>query len=251
MGSVTLTRSLEWPMADVPVVREAGSDRLALALDTDDLVDALRMARALAPWFGTAKVGLELFSAAGPDAIAALANLGYQVFVDLKMFDIPTTVARAARVVGSLGGNLLTLHAAGGADMLAAGVEGLASGAESAGLPAPGAVAVTVLTSEPEAAAGLLADRVAAAVGAGCAGVVCAAPDLATVTGVAPDLLTVVPGIRPAGAAANDQRRVATPGAAIAAGAGLLVVGRAVTAASDPVEVAAEIAAEVAAEVAA
>lgn len=233
-------------MADLSTTRVPGAEHLALALDTDDVVEALRVARALAPWFGTAKVGLELFSAAGPDAIGALANLGYRVFVDLKMFDIPTTVAKAARVVGSLGGAMLTLHAAGGPDMLAAGVEGLAAGADRAGLGAPVALAVTVLTSEGDAPAELLGERVASAVSAGCGGVVCAASDLAVVRAAGPGLFTVVPGIRPAGAATDDQKRVATPAEARSQGADLLVIGRAVTADPDPVGVASAIATDVA-----
>jgi orotidine-5'-phosphate decarboxylase len=235
-------------MGDTTVQREPGAQRLALALDTDDLVAALRTAKTLAPWFGTAKVGLELFAAAGPDAVSSLTGLGYDVFVDLKMFDIPTTVHRAAQVVGSLGASLLTLHAAGGQPMLAAGVEGLAEGAQRAGLQPPVAVAVTVLTSEPDAPAELLEQRVRAAAAAGCGGVVCAAPDLATVRTAGPGLVTVVPGIRPSGGATDDQQRVATPGSAIAAGADLLVVGRAVTRADDPVAAAAAVAAEVAAQ---
>jgi len=233
-------------MAETSISRVAGAERLALALDTDDAVEALRLARAMAPWFATAKVGLELYSAAGPDVIGALTGLGYRVFVDLKMFDIPTTVERAARVVGSLGAAMLTLHAAGGPDMLAAGVDGLTAGARDAGLASPMAVAVTVLTSEPEAPADTVEQRVVAAGNAGCGGVVCAAPDLPLVRACGPGLVTVVPGIRPPGAPADDQKRIATPGAAIAAGADLLVVGRAVTASPDPVGVAAAIAADVA-----
>src|SRR3954470_12110925 len=108
--------------------------RLALVLDTDDMVEAHRLALSMRPWFGVAKVGLELFSAAGPDVIADLRDLGYQVFLDLKLFDIPTTVNRATRVLGALGVEYLTLHATGGVDMLKAGVEGLYHGAEQAGL---------------------------------------------------------------------------------------------------------------------
>jgi len=227
--------------------RVAGADRLAIALDADDLVGAVRTARALAPWFGTAKVGLELYSAAGPDAVGALADLGYRVFVDLKMFDIPTTVFRAARVVGALGASELTVHAAGGSAMLAAAAEGLAEGADLAGAVRPIALAVTVLTSEGDAPPELVQERAALAAGAGCGGVVCAASDLGVVGAVAPDLRTVVPGIRPTGAPTNDQARVATPSTAIAAGADLLVIGRAVTAAADPEGAAAAIAAEAAA----
>jgi len=157
-------------------------------------------------------------------------------------------VHRAARVVGSLGGSFLTLHSAGGHAMLEAGVEGLTEGAHGAGFVSPVALAVTVLTSEPEAPAQLLVDRVVAAVGAGCGGVVCAAPDLATVRAAGPGLQTVVPGIRASGGSIDDQRRVATPAGAIAAGADLLVVGRAVTRSDDPAASAAAIAAEVAAQ---
>lgn len=229
------------------VTRVPGAERLALALDADDLTEALRTAGSLAPWFGTAKVGLELYAAAGPEAVAALAGLGYRVFVDLKMFDIPTTVRRAARVVGGLGASELTVHAAGGVDMVRAAVDGLAEGAASAGLAPPMVLAVTVLTSEPDAPPSLVDERVRRAVAAGCGGVVCAATDLAVVRTAGPGLRTVVPGIRPAGAASDDQQRIATPADAIAAGAELLVIGRAVTASSNPGAAAAAIAAETAA----
>ena len=108
--------------------------RLALALDVDDAVEAARLARQLRPWFGVAKVGLELFSAAGPEVVQSLIDNGYDVFLDLKMADIPTTVNRAARVLGALGVSYLTLHAFAGSAVLRAGVEGLAEGAEKAGL---------------------------------------------------------------------------------------------------------------------
>ena len=108
--------------------------RLALVLDLDDLVAARRLAQTLRPWFGVVKVGLELFSASGPDAIETMVELGYEVFVDLKLHDIPTTVAKASRVLGSLGASYSTMHAFGGVDMLRAGVEGLAEGAAGAGL---------------------------------------------------------------------------------------------------------------------
>ncbi|MBV9254778.1 MAG: orotidine 5'-phosphate decarboxylase, partial [Actinobacteria bacterium] len=118
-------------------------DRLALALDVDDLVTGLRLAKELSPWFGVAKIGLELFSASGPDAVASIAACGYRVFLDVKLHDIPTTVGKAARVLGALGASYLTLHASGGVTMLHAGVEGLAEGAEGAGLEPPTALAVT------------------------------------------------------------------------------------------------------------
>ncbi len=99
-------------------VPDAVRDRLALALDLDDLVEAHRLASELRPWFGVTKIGLELFSAAGPDAIGAMRDLGYGIFLDLKLFDIPTTVNHSARVLGALGVDYLTLHARGGVDML-------------------------------------------------------------------------------------------------------------------------------------
>jgi orotidine-5'-phosphate decarboxylase len=224
--------------------------RLALALDVDDLVAGLRLARRLRPWFGVAKVGLELFAAAGPEAVTALVDEGYLVFLDLKLHDIPTTVGRAGRVIGGLGAAYTTVHTAGGEDMVRAAVAGMAEGAGASGLAPPCVLGVTVLTSDADAPADVLAARAALAARAGCGGVVCAAADLPAVRAAAPGLVTVVPGIRPAGAEAGDQARAATPGAAVGAGADVLVLGRAVTAAADPEEVAAGVADEVAACVA-
>ena len=209
-------------------------DRLALALDVDDMVAALRLARRVQPWFGVVKVGLELFTAAGPDAVAAMVNAEFKVFLDLKAHDIPTTVRKAARVVGALGASYLTLHAHGGTAMLRAGVDGLREGAESAGVPAPVAIAVTVLTSDADAPPHILGRRVATAVEGGCGGLVCAADDVREAKELAPRMFTVVPGIRLSHGDPHDQARAATPQQAVAAGADLLVVGRAVTAARDP-----------------
>ena len=137
---------------------------------------------------------------------------------------------------GELGVSYLTVHAAGGVEMLQAGAEGLAEGATR---PA-GVLAVTVLTSEAEVAAtrDLVTRRMEMAFEAGCAGVVCAAPDLTATRHICPELLRAVPGIRLAGDSVDDQRRVASPVQALAAGADLLVVGRPVTRAADPVEAA-------------
>jgi orotidine-5'-phosphate decarboxylase len=220
--------------APAPAVPEAVRQRLALALDVDDLVVAVRLARELQPWFATAKVGLELYSAAGPDAITSLSDLGFDVFCDLKLHDIPSTVGRSARVLGALGARYLTIHAAGGVPMLRAGAEGLREGAASAELPDPVPLAVTVLTSEPEATVHTLQQRVTAGLDAGCGGFVCAAPDLAVVRELAPAACIVTPGVRAEGAPVDDQARVATPQAALDAGSDLLVIGRAVTRADDP-----------------
>ena len=208
-------------------------NRLALALDVDDLVMATRLARELQPWFGVAKIGLELFSASGPDAVTTIAACGYRIFLDLKLHDIPTTVGRSARVLGALGAGFLTLHAFGGVPMLRAGVEGLAEGAAGAGLEPPVALAVTILTSDDGAPPHVLGNRVRSAVEARCGGLVCAVDDVQEAKQLAPNLLAVVPGIRLAGTDVNDQARAGTPARALAAGADLLVVGRAVTAAPD------------------
>ena len=216
-------------------------DKLALALDMDDLVVALRLAKELQPWFGVAKVGLELYSAAGPEAVASLADEGFQVFLDLKMHDIPTTVRRAARVVGALGARYLTLHAQSGAVMLRAGVDGLHDGADAAGLPTPTALGVTILTSDADAPPHILGRRVSASVEGGCGGIVCAAADVHEAKQLAPRMLAVVPGIRPSQGDRHDQARSATPQQAFDAGADLLVVGRPVTGAADPAKAAAEL----------
>jgi orotidine-5'-phosphate decarboxylase len=220
-------------MSETSPASAAIRESLALALDTDDLVEALRLADELEPWFSVAKIGLELFSAEGPAAVSALAERGWQVFLDVKMHDIPSTVARAASVVGALGVGYLTLHAHGGVSMLRAGVEGLASGAERAGLDPPVALAVTILTSDTGAPPHILPKRVSVAVEGGCGGIVCAAADVREAKLLAPRLIAVVPGIRPEGADRHDQARAATPIEAFDAGADLLVVGRAVTGAPD------------------
>lgn len=219
-------------------------DHLALALDVDDLVLAMRLGRQLQPYFRVAKVGLELYSAVGPDTIGALTDLGYEVFLDLKLHDIPTTVEKAAKVLGSLGASYLTLHAHGGVPMLRAGVTGLAEGAANAGLEPPMALAVTVLTSDADAPPHIVPKRVMVAAEAGCGGIVCAASDLKDVHEYAPRLHRVVPGIRPAGVDANDQARTATPREALEAGADVLVIGRPVTLAPDPVAAAAALVAD-------
>ena len=224
--------------AEAPAVPEVPAGvraRLALALDVDDLVAALRLVRSLRPWFGTMKVGLELYSAAGPEAISTVADAGVDVFCDMKLHDIPNTVGRAARVFGALGARYLTLHAAGGSTMVRAGVEGLREGAAEADLPEPMALAVTVLTSEPEVSAHVLRQRVSAGLDGGCGGFVCAVDDLAAVRQLAPAARLVTPGIRPEGSPVDDQGRVATPRQALEAGSDLLVVGRPVIRADDPV----------------
>lgn len=208
--------------------------RMALALDVDDLVQALRLARQLSPWFGVAKVGLELFTAAGPDAVGTMLDNGFDVFLDVKLHDIPTTVGRAAAVCGALGARYLTMHAHGGSAMLAAGVEGFTEGARNAGLPDPTAVAITVLTSDASAPPHIVPNRLRLAVESGCKAIVCSGPDLKNIRELSPRTQRIVPGIRAAGAERHDQPLAVTPEAALDEGADLLVIGRAVTLADDP-----------------
>ena len=215
--------------------------KMALALDVDDLVEAVRLARQLSPWFGVAKVGLELYTAAGPDAVGTMLDNGFDVFLDLKLHDIPTTVGKAAGVCGALGAKYLTMHAHGGSDMLKAGVEGLQSGARNAGLEDPVAVAITVLTSDADAPDHIVPNRLRVAVEAGCGGIVCSGMHLKDARELSPRTLRVVPGIRAAGAERHDQPNPVTPAEARDAGADLLVIGRAVTLADDPAAAAAEL----------
>ncbi|HYL52167.1 MAG TPA: orotidine-5'-phosphate decarboxylase [Acidimicrobiia bacterium] len=207
-------------------------DRLAVALDVPDLDAAEQLAKEVSPWCGVAKVGLELFSAAGPEAISRMRALDLKVFADLKLHDIPTTVGRAARVLGKLGAQYVNFHAAGGVDMLRAAVEGLAEGAADANHPSPLPIAVTVLTSDPDASQ--FDARLAAAIESGCRGVVCSAHEVARVHDARRDFVTIVPGVRFDDGARHDQARVGTPETATRAGADVLVVGRAVTHANDP-----------------
>ena len=215
--------------------------KMALALDVDDLVEAMRLAKQLSPWFGVVKVGLELYSAAGTDAIGSLVDKGFDVFLDLKLHDIPTTVGKAARVCGALGVKYLTMHAHGGEDMLRAGVEGLRDGAEKAELEEPKAIAITVLTSDAGAPEHIVPNRLRVAVESGCAGIVCSAKDLKYIRELAPRTMRVTPGIRAAGSETHDQPKAVTPKIALDEGADLLVIGRAVTLADNPAEAASKL----------
>jgi orotidine-5'-phosphate decarboxylase len=217
-------------------------DRLAVALDVGDLDAALALARTVTPWFGIAKVGYELYAEAGPTAFARLHDLGFAVFCDLKLHDIPTTVERGAAALARQGVAFMNAHAAGGVDMLRAFVAGAAEGAAAAGLAPPVTLGVTVLTSDADASP--FDARLRVTRDAGCDGVVCSGLEIARVRDAG--LRTMVPGVRPAGASTDDQARVVTPGDAIASGADWIVVGRAVTRADDPAAAAAAIAAEVA-----
>jgi orotidine-5'-phosphate decarboxylase len=218
---------------------------VAVALDAPDLTTALAWAEATGPHVSTMKVGLELYLRLGATVVEQVRQVsGCAIFLDLKLHDIPNTVAGAARAVGDLAPELLTVHASGGAAMVRAAVEAL---------PVTKVTGVTVLTSladsdlvdvglrGPAPEAVLRLARLA--VGAGARALVCSPQEVAAVRAeVGPGVTLVTPGVRPTGSAAGDQARVATPERALADGADLLVVGRPITGAPDPGEAAAALA---------
>jgi orotidine-5'-phosphate decarboxylase len=219
---------------------------IAVALDAPDLETAARWATLVTPHVSTVKVGLELYLRYGPDVVASVRGAsGVQVFLDLKLHDIPATVAGAARAVGRLKPAYLTVHAGGGSAMIRAAVEAA---------PNTRIAAVTVLTSLAESdlsgigVAGPTLDAVrrlsSLAVEAGAQALVCSPMEAAAVRAeVGPEVTLITPGVRPLGAATQDQMRVATPEEALSSGADLLVIGRPITAAPDPGAAAAAIAA--------
>ena len=223
-------------------------DHLIVALDFPSATAALALADKLAGSCRWVKVGLELYLAAGNSIVAELRSRGFSVFLDLKLHDIPNTVAGAVRSAAQAGASLLTLHAAGGPAMLRAAVEEAAKIAAQGGTP-PHLLAVTVLTSMDAAeltAIGIAqtpAEQVLRlgrmAMACGVEGLVCSPEEVAILRKDLGDTpLLVTPGIRLAGAAAQDQKRLATPSAAITAGASYLVVGRPITQAADPLQAA-------------
>jgi len=219
---------------------------VAVALDAPDLETAARWAALVTPHVSTVKVGLELYLRYGPEVVATVRGASrVSVFLDLKLHDIPATVAGAARAVSRLRPDVLTVHAVGGADVVRAAVEA-----------SPGTLvaAVTVLTSLSArdlgqiGMTGSVSDVVlrlaVLSVAAGAQGLVCSPREVSAVRAeVGPDVTLITPGVRPAGADANDQARIATPEEAMLAGADLLVIGRPITRASDPGAAAAAIAA--------
>ena len=223
---------------------EEARKRLIVALDVPDAASAARLVGQLentCQWF---KVGLELFVAAGPAVLEPLVARGHSVFLDLKLHDIPNTVAGAVRSAAALGVRMMTLHAAGGPAMLGAARVALDGVAEP-----PELLAVTVLTSidqdqmnavglgrSPAEQVELLARM---GLEAGIRGFVCSPQEVATLRALTgPESTLVIPGIRPSGAAVGDQKRIATPAEALRQGASFLVVGRPIIQASDPAEAA-------------
>ena len=215
-------------------------DRLIVALDFPSAASAMKLVDRLdgrAAWF---KVGLELFLAAGPGIVQTLRSRGYSIFVDLKLHDIPNTVAGAVRSLADSGASLLTVHAAGGRPMLLAAVEAAAQRPDG-----PELLAVTVLTSmdaQQLAETGVhnspatqVLHLAKLAHAAGVAGIVCSPQECRQLRAyLGPFRPLVVPGIRPAGSPADDQSRTSTPAQALDNGASMLVVGRPITQAPDP-----------------
>lgn len=227
---------------------------LIVALDVDNRREAEEKIKLIGESVGFYKIGLELFTAEGPDVVKAVKDLGKKVFLDLKFHDIPRTVERAVRSGGKLGVDLMTIHSVGGKAMIRAAADAAAEFGESG----PRILAVTVLTSldqtdlEDVGIRGRTpADQVAAmasfAVENGAHGLVCSPKEVGQLSrSLKEGTLFITPGVRPAGAAVGDQKRVATPADAVRDGATHLVVGRPVLAAADPAAAAAAIRAEMA-----
>ena len=230
------------------MTQKAAANRIIIALDVENKIKALKLVDGLkdAQIF---KIGLRLFSAEGPPFLREMTARGKQVFLDLKFHDIPNTVAQAVRVCVGYGVHMMTLHAAGGSEMISKAAEAAGEEAERMGIPKPILLAVTVLTSmkaDNLEEIGLAPDpalqvvrlaRLSKKAGAG--GIVCSPKEIKVVKEVVGgelDFPVVTPGIRPAWAAANDQKRILTPSEALEIGADYLVIGRPVIAAPSPAE---------------
>jgi orotidine-5'-phosphate decarboxylase len=219
-----------------------------VAIDTPDIERAFALAEAVRGYAGGVKLGLEFFSAQGPDGIRRISALGLPVFLDVKLHDIPNTVAKAVEALAPLEPAILTVHASGGRAMLEA--------AKAAAPAATKVVGVTVLTSLDEndlvraGIRGTPAEQVermaAVARDSGIDGIVCSGAEVARAKAAWPGGFFVVPGIRPAGADAGDQKRVVTPQQALTDGASVLVIGRPITSAADPARAIMDIAASLA-----
>jgi orotidine-5'-phosphate decarboxylase len=224
----------------MPEPKGSARDRLIVALDVSSAREALQLASQLRGSVGRVKVGKQLFTSEGPQVVRELVSAGYAIFLDLKFHDIPNTVSAAVRSAAELGVDMLTVHASGGSKMLRAAV-----GAASQASKPPKILAVTVLTSmsdedlQETGFSGRVLDQVLRlselALTAGCDGIVTSAREAGEVRRrLGEGFAIVTPGIRPAGEAVGDQARVVTPADAIRAGVSHLVVGRPITAASDP-----------------
>ena len=224
-------------------------ERLILALDVPDLNAAEALLDRVEGTVGIVKVGLELFTRVGPDAVRAVTRRGYDVFLDLKLHDIPNTVAGAVRSAASLGVSMLTLHTDGGRRMLDAATEAADSALTLLGVTlltsmGPEDLTDTSVAGTPES---VVLTRAVLARNAGLGGIVCSPKEVTAVRdAIGSKMVIVTPGIRPAGAEMGDQKRAATPASAIADGADYLVVGRPISGVDDPAAAATAIAREMA-----
>lgn len=216
------------PQTPDPGPRLSARERLIVALDCPTLAHAVEMVGELAPTVSWFKVGSELFTAAGPEAVAMVRAFGGRVFLDLKYHDIPNTVGRAVAAAARQGVSMLSVHTS-------AGSEVLRQAAQAAARTPTIVVGVTVLTSQATGSADSVVEAARLARTCGLGGVVASAREAAAIKQACGDAFVVVtPGIRPAGAATDDQRRIVTPAEAIQAGSDYLVVGRPITAAPNP-----------------
>jgi len=234
----------------------AAKDKIIFALDVGSLDEAKKWVSILKGKVGFFKIGLELFTAEGPAVVKMVKDAGIRIFLDLKFHDIPNTVAGAVRSAVGLGVDMMTLHLSGGVAMVAAGVEAAKEESANLGIKRPKIIGVSVLTSLGDAdmkelgfkfnALGQVETLLLVAKKAGADGMVCSAADLDRIRPLAPESFTIItPGIRPAGADKADQSRIATPSSAIKSGASFLVIGRPISASSDPVKAVEKIAAEI------
>lgn len=230
--------------------------RIITALDVHSLADMKKLVETLGDSISFYKVGMELFYSAGPDAVRYLKDQGKQVFLDLKLHDIPNTVGQSIRALTRLGADFMTIHGTGGRAMMTAAAEAVRDEAAKLGISRPRLLAVTVLTSMDEEAwkeiggAHSIAESVQnlakLAKESGIDGTVSSPYEAKAVRQLnGPDFLIVTPGIRPSFAAANDQKRFTTPAEALRDGASHLVIGRPITKAEDPREAAEKILAEI------
>lgn len=230
-------------------------DRIFCAIDTTDLDHAIDLASKLSGVIGGAKLGKEFFAAHGPQGVRAVARVGMPIFLDVKYHDIPNTVAGAIRAVTPMGLKIVNVHAAGGIEMMKRAGDAAHESAAKAGVDAPWVIAVTILTSMDQndlddvGLKGPIEDRVVKLAEltqkAGLDGIVCSAREITPArSACGPDFKLITPGIRPAWAASDDQKRVVTPADAVAMGSDILVIGRPITKADDPVDAAQRIVAE-------
>ncbi|MGZ4107588.1 MAG: orotidine-5'-phosphate decarboxylase [Tumebacillaceae bacterium] len=221
-------------------------EKIFVALDYDNMDDALRLADRLGDTIRTMKVGLQLFFKAGPTILNRLHDMGYQVFMDCKFHDIPNTVAGASDSVTQHGVYMFNVHCAGGVEMMTRAKQAAVKRAEQLGIMVPKVIGVTQLTSTSQetmnmeiGVPGEVRDSVIhyakLAKQAGLDGVVASGHEITAIREACGDeFVTVIPGIRPTWAASNDQKRIMTPADALRAGAHYLVIGRAITHADDP-----------------